>query len=75
MCVCVCVLAFQDYFIGGIVYLQQEACNVWLSVIFASVSLAWIPVSRLMYQRVNPCIVLLDIVVGYSRFHKQEGFS
>lgn len=70
-----CVFAFQDYSTGGIVYFQQKAYNVWLSVMFLPVFLwdgflKWIDESR-----VRACIVLLDTVFGSSGFHKLEGFS
>lgn len=72
------VFAFQDYFIGGIVYFQQEACSVLLSGclchIIANVSLGWIPISGLMFKRVNMYIVLLDIVLAVLDFIKRRTF-
>lgn len=72
-----CAFAFQDYSIGGnIVYFQQKAYNVWLSVscfcqcFFGTDSCKWIDVSR-----ISACIILLDIMFGSSGFHKIEGFS
>lgn len=66
MCVCISRL------VGGIVYLQQEAVmSGCLWPVFASVSLGWIPVNGLMCQRAD--IILVDIVIGCFRFHK-EGF-